>query len=111
MSEELGMAAAESTDVDAAQDALDVTIAVVSHQVSCDLSGESIVLELDSGVYYGLNEVAARVWTLAQSPVTLHAVVRTLLDEYDVAREQCERDVLGLVHELRERGLLDVREG
>lgn len=111
MSEELGMAAAETSEVGAAPDAFDVTIVVVSHQVSCDLSGESIVLELDSGVYYGLNDVAARVWALAQSPVTLHAVVRTLLDEYDVDRDQCERDVLGLVHDLRERGLLDVREG
>jgi hypothetical protein len=89
---------------------LDATVVAVSHHVSCDLSGEAIVLDLDAGLYYGLNEVGARVWSLLQTPATVRSVLATLLDEYDVAPERCEQDLFGLIREFDERGLVQVRE-
>lgn len=111
MTEEQNLASGEITEASLAPATLDATVVAASHQVSCDLSGESIVLDLDTGIYYGLNEVGARVWTLVQTPVTLRAVLTTLLAEYDVELERCERDLLELVRELAECGLLEVREG
>jgi hypothetical protein len=87
---------------------LDAIVRAAPNQVSCDLSGESIILDLDSGIYYGLNEVGARVWALVQEPVALRAVLEALLEEYDVDPGRCAADLLNLARELAERGLLDV---
>ena len=37
-------------------------------QVSCDLAGEAAILNIKSGVYYGLDPVGARIWNLMQEP-------------------------------------------
>jgi hypothetical protein len=42
------------------------TVVAAKDQVSCDLAGEAVILNLKSGIYYGLNPVAARVWSLIQ---------------------------------------------
>ena len=69
-------------------------------QVSCDLGGEAAILQLASGIYYGLNPVGARVWALLQQPRTAREIRDALLAEYDVDRERCERDLLALLHAL-----------
>lgn len=77
-------------------------------QVSCDLAGESAILDLQNGIYYGLDPVGARIWELIQKPCDAKEVVSQLLDEYDVEPEQCQQDVLALLNQLSERGLIEV---
>ena len=43
-------------------------VVAAPRQVSSDLRGEAAILQLESGVYYTLNAVGARVWTLLQQP-------------------------------------------
>lgn len=59
--------------------------------------------------YLGLDEVGQRVWDLLEEPRTLDALVAVLLEEYDVDRPTCERDVASFVtalegHKLVSRG-------
>jgi len=88
----------------------DSIITVAKEQVSCDLSGEAAILDLKSGQYYGLNAVGARVWNLIQEPKTVTDVLQTLLDEYNVATDSCERDLFALLEELQGKGLVDVKD-
>ena len=67
------------------------TVVATSRQVSYGLAGEAVVLDLGAGVYYSLNAVAARVWELVRTPVTVDDIHRTLLEEYDVDAGRCER--------------------
>ena len=83
-------------------------IEVTSDQVSSTLDGEEVILNLADGTYYGLNEVGARIWSLLQEEPMLHRVRDRIVDEYDVAHEQCERDLVGLVRELEEAGLVEI---
>ena len=70
-------------------------------------AGEEIVLlDLDSGTYYGLDEVGARLWELITGTATIGEAIDTMLREYDVAREVLERDVFRLLGELEEKGLI-----
>lgn len=79
-------------------------------QVSCPLGDESAILNLKNTVYYGLNPVGARVWTLLlQQPRSVAELRNTLVDEYDVAPERCERDLLDLLEKMRGEGLIQVR--
>lgn len=87
---------------------LDSIVVATKDQVSADLSGEAAILNLTSGIYYGLNEVGASIWRLLQEPKTAGEIKDALLSEYDVAEEQCESDLTVLLEELLSRGLIEV---
>jgi hypothetical protein len=67
---------------------------------------EIVLLDLDSGTYFGLDAVGGRVWDLLSNSATIAETIETLLAEFDVARDVLERDVFRLVGELEEKGLI-----
>ena len=69
---------------------------------------ETVLLDLDSEEFFGLDGVGARVFELLEQPRRLDDVVETLLTEYDVDRETLTVDVKDLVSELVTRNLLVV---
>ncbi len=79
-------------------------------EVSCDLGGEAAILQLASGVYYGLDAVGSRIWALVQSPRSVREIRDTLVAEYDVPAERCERDLLDLLQTLVAERLIEVRD-
>ena len=78
------------------------------HVVSRDLGGESVLLNLDSGQYYGLDEVGGRIWSLLAECQQLRIVHQQLVQEYDVEPAEAERDLLRIVRELNEHGLVQI---
>src|ERR1019366_3167124 len=62
-------------------------------QLSCDLAGEAAILNVRSGIHYGLDPVGARIWKLIEQPRTLEEIRDTLVREYDVEPYQCENDL------------------
>jgi len=77
-------------------------------QVSSDLGGEVAILDLKAGVYYGLDAVGARIWSLIQEPRTVNEIRDILLEEYEVEPERCERDLLVLLQRLADEGIIEV---
>ncbi len=75
-----------------------------------EFGAELVVLNLRDGVYYGLEDVGARIWRLIQEPVTVAAICDVVASEYDVERVSCEADTRALLGELAARGLVEVRE-
>ena len=69
---------------------------------------ETVILDLASGTYYGLNPMSARLWQLMSEGQPLAAICDTLLDEYEVTREALESDILRLTEELRAKGLVSL---
>ena len=67
---------------------------------------ETVILDLASGTYFGLDPVGARIWQLMGEGRTLAEISETMLGEYEVERAQLEADVLRLTGELLERGLV-----
>ena len=78
-------------------------------QVSCDLAGEAAILHLGSGMYYSLDRVGARVWSLVQSSTSFRRIRDTLLAEYDVTAERLERDLTELLNALLVERLIEVQ--
>lgn len=89
----------------------DTTVVATPEQVSSDLAGESVILNLKTGMYFGLNEVGASIWNLLQQPRSVKEICDQILDQYEVASEQCEQDVLKLLHELVESELIEIKDG
>jgi len=85
-------------------------VVAAKDQVSCDLSGEAAILNLNDGMYYGLNEVGARIWSLLSEPTTVSEIRDQLEREFDVDSEQCEKDLVTLLSQLQGAGLIEVRD-
>src|SRR3989441_12784257 len=86
-------------------------IVVAKEIVSCDLAGEAAILNLQNGVYYGLDPVGARIWNLIQeSSKTVTEIRDTLLEEYEVEPERCEGDLLALLQKLADAELIEVKD-
>ena len=66
----------------------------------------AVLLDLESGVYFGLDEVGTRVWTLLAERKTTDAVCEAMLAEFDVEPRVLADDVRRLVGELQQNGLL-----
>jgi hypothetical protein len=79
-------------------------------QVSGDLAGETSILNIKSGVYYSLDPVGARIWSLIHEPRAVAEIQNAIANEYDVERERCARDVIVLLEELHAQGLIEVKE-
>lgn len=88
---------------------IDSILKTSPQQVACELGDEVVILSLASGVYFGLDPVAARIWTLLGERRPLAVVRDALLEEYQgVDREQCTRDVVALTEQLLHWGLVEV---
>ena len=78
------------------------------NNLSCDLKGEAVILNLESGTYFGLNPMGARIWELIQKPAKVSNVLCKLLEEYDVDASICEADLVSFLNQLKEQNLLKV---
>jgi hypothetical protein len=84
-------------------------VTVTTEQVACDMKGELLILQTVSGVYYGLDPVGRRVWSLMDEPRRVGAIRDVLLNEYQVDREKCTRDLLDLLEKLASKRLIEVK--
>src|SRR5215217_6427095 len=73
-----------------------------------ELEGETVLLNLESERYYGLDDVGTRMWQLLAENGDVGAAYTQLLQEYDVEAEQLEADLGTLIGRLAEAGLLTV---
>jgi len=85
-------------------------VVAAKDQVSTDLAGEAVILSLESGVYYSLDAVGARIWSLIEEPRTLNEIRDAILEEYEVEPDRCERDIVALLEQLADAGLIEIRD-
>lgn len=75
-----------------------------------ELGEEMVLLNLRTGIYFGLNETGTRMWTLLMELKEPARVLHALEEEYAVSRTQLENDLRSLLDVLREKGLIEVDE-
>ena len=73
-----------------------------------ELQGEAVLLNLKSGVYFGLDPVGTRIWQLFAEHEVLSEVAQAVVAEYDVAEDKCSEDLLKLVDDLEKQELVSV---
>ena len=87
----------------------DTVISQVEEIVAGDIDGEIVMMSIENGKYYGLDEIGSRIWELIEKPVKVADLIDTLVERFDEAREICERDVLKFLNELNEDNILEVK--
>ena len=86
----------------------DSRIAIAPDQVSCDLAGETAIVNLRNGVYYGLDTVGTHVWNRLGQTMTFGELCDSLLREYDVDESRLEDDMRTFLRALSEQGLIEI---
>ena len=73
-----------------------------------ELQGEAVLLNLKSGMYFGLDSVGTRIWHLIVEKEKLRDVAQSIVAEFDVSEEQCAADLLSLVAKLESQDLVTI---
>jgi hypothetical protein len=71
-----------------------------------EVGDEMVLLDFERGIYFGLDPIGARIWQLITEEKSVAAIVDTLVDEYDVTRDELERDVAELLDDLVAKSLI-----
>jgi hypothetical protein len=81
----------------------------ISDQVlSQEVSGETVLLDLQSEFYFGLDKTGTRIWELLQAGLSIQDLIGKMLDEFEVDRQTLEADVNALLEKLLDAGLVSV---
>ena len=86
----------------------DSTVVASESVLSQNIGGETVLLQIESGEYYGLNEVGSRIWTLLQEGNSTREVLTTLVSEYGVAEEALSSDIGQFLRDLQDKGLIQI---
>ncbi len=76
--------------------------------LEAQLDGETVGLNVEQGICYGFNATASRIWSLIVRPMRFTELRDTLLREYQVEPEQCERELMAVLRELEQDGLVEL---
>ncbi|GEA05265.1 hypothetical protein KUL42_00260 [Alteromonas sp. KUL42] len=76
--------------------------------VDASIDGETVMMSLENGEYYGLDPIASMIWDSLHTPLTVDGLIDTLMSEYEVSPETCLKDVLAFLESLRQHNLISV---
>jgi PqqD family protein of HPr-rel-A system len=80
-------------------------LAIKQSVISADLDGEAVLLDVESGAYYGLDEVAARIWKFLEQGASEEAICAELVEEYEVTPAELRSDIAAFLAILASKGL------
>jgi hypothetical protein len=71
-----------------------------------ELQGQAVLLNLKTGVYFGLDPVGTRVWQLLEQHSLLAKILEVIVSEYEVPEARCAEDLLALVANMEQHELV-----
>lgn len=92
-----------------ADPSLESTVRISDDVAFRELDGEAVLLNLETGIYFGLDAVGTRIWQLIAQYGALTAVLDAIVHEFEVPRFEAAADLLDLVRQLDARGLVRVQ--
>lgn len=76
--------------------------------VASDLGGETILIDLKSSMYYSMNALAGRIWSMLQEPLSAGEIQRRLLEEFEADTDESWRDIRELLQQMAEHGIVEI---
>lgn len=71
------------------------------------VSGRTVLLDLETEEYFGLDAIGTRIWELLQAGTSTKNVLEKLLTEYSVERNQLKQDLDALLDIMEKSGLIE----
>ncbi|WBW98963.1 lasso peptide biosynthesis PqqD family chaperone [Oceanirhabdus sp. W0125-5] len=73
-----------------------------------DLDGEKVMMNLDKGQYFMMNDVGSIIWDMIESPIKIEQIVDKIIEEFEVERIICEKEVINFLNSLRDEELVNI---
>ena len=81
-------------------------VIIPAHVMARTVGEETVILDVATGTYFGLDTVGARIWELMAEERTLAEICDLMLEEYEVSRDELEGDLKRLAQDLADQGLI-----
>lgn len=88
---------------------IDAKISIPEDVLFREVDGEAVLLNIESGKYFGLDEIGTRMWQLLSEHEKIGDAFSRLSGEYDVDEDKLRQDLLGFIEKLSGSGLLQVQ--
>jgi hypothetical protein len=79
--------------------------------ITARLEEETVLLNVETGIYFGFDALGTRIWGLLAVGATEEEIFTQLLEEYDVAPERLRRDLVAFLDQLADKGLARIERG
>ena len=86
-----------------------IKISISEQALSQEVNGETVILDLNSESYFGLDEVGTRIWQLLNEYGDIEKAYDTMLEEFDVDEKTLRDDLEELINKLSEAGLVTIK--
>lgn len=74
-----------------------------------ELNGEKVMMDLDKGKYFMLNETGSVIWDSINEPKSILEIIESVIREYDIDKETCESKVLEYLEKLNHEELVFIK--
>lgn len=68
--------------------------------VSTDMDGDTVMMSIERGEYFGLGGVGSTIYNLLETPITPHEIVNNICTEFYVDEDTCNKDVQNFMNDL-----------
>lgn len=87
---------------------LSTTVMQAKEQISCELDKEVAILNMQSTLYFGLNEVGAVIWQELARERTVKEICMIVVEQFEIDDVQCLSDIIEFLDKLVEMGLVQI---
>jgi hypothetical protein len=74
--------------------------------IQSQIGDEIVMLDVDSGFYFGLNSVGSIIWTYLKEPVSHLELIEKLLEQFEIDRDTCEKETEAFLLQLLEKNIV-----
>jgi len=76
--------------------------------ISSNIDGEAVMMSVENGKYYGLNELGTAIWELTENDISFEEIINKLMEDYEVEHKDCLRDVSEFLNDIHTKGLINI---
>lgn len=74
-----------------------------------DIDGDKVMMNIDKGQYYMINEIGSDIWSILENEITIEELLNKLIDKYDIDKETCKTDVIEFLGRLSDEELIEIK--
>ncbi len=84
----------------------DTIIKRIDDIVASEIDGETVMMSIDQGKYYGLDLIGSQIWEFIKEPIKVSELIDALVEQFDVDWATCQKDVLHFLNKLKDEKIL-----
>lgn len=88
---------------------LDSRVGIPENVLFRQLEDESVLLHLNKEMYYGLDDIGTRMWIVLAESESIREAFDVLTAEYDIEPDALKNDLIGLIENLMNKGLIEIQ--